>query len=381
MEVRRARRAGARDHGRGGGADGRGLPRRSHRHRGRQPGGRGARRGPAPGVRRSRWTTRRSTRRERRGLEIARSTGMFSVVFNGDVNQLTSVRAVSAEYPLRGRVMLSDEPFGRAGCSRTAIRHAARCGRIRGSRRRWAPASARSSTSARARSASSRILISRPDQGATFLDLAPSLLMNEADLDATQLIQPGSRAHARAAVRGTARGDRSVQGMARSEQEANEEIEDVEETAPQIKSAIDRSARFLSHREPGRGAAVRDRGGDGGAPLRAAASRLRRAAEDARRDARASRLSVSLMQLVIVGLLAGDPWLVAGLRRAGVAGECAHGSARAGICRRRAWRRSASASSPRSRCSADSRCRRCCSCRARRRCASCVATWGRRRRW
>src|SRR5215207_3216323 len=48
----------------------------------------------------------------RRGLEVARSTGLFSVVFNGDTNQLTSLRAVSEKYPLRGRVTLSDQPFG-----------------------------------------------------------------------------------------------------------------------------------------------------------------------------------------------------------------------------------------------------------------------------
>src|SRR5262245_676689 len=49
---------------------------------------------------------------QRRGLEVARITGLFSVVFNGDFNQLTSLRAVSPKYPLRGKVMLSDEPFG-----------------------------------------------------------------------------------------------------------------------------------------------------------------------------------------------------------------------------------------------------------------------------
>src|SRR5687768_6134652 len=48
----------------------------------------------------------------RSGLDIARSTGLFSVVFNGDTNQLTSLRAVSEKYPLRGRVTLSDQPFG-----------------------------------------------------------------------------------------------------------------------------------------------------------------------------------------------------------------------------------------------------------------------------
>ena len=33
----------------------------------------------------------------------------------------------------------------------------------------------------------------RPDEGWSFVDLAPTLLINEADLDATGLIQPGSR--------------------------------------------------------------------------------------------------------------------------------------------------------------------------------------------
>src|ERR1043165_5921787 len=47
---------------------------------------------------------------QRRGLQVSRITGTFSVVFNGDANQLTSLRAVSPNYPLRGKVMLSNEP-------------------------------------------------------------------------------------------------------------------------------------------------------------------------------------------------------------------------------------------------------------------------------
>ena len=38
-----------------------------------------------------------------------------------------------------------------------------------------------------------RVLDFRPDEGWSFVDLAPTLLINEADLAATQLIQPGSR--------------------------------------------------------------------------------------------------------------------------------------------------------------------------------------------
>ena len=125
--------------------------------------------------------------------DVARKTGLFSVVFNGDASQLTSLRAVSERYPLRGKVMLSDEPFGAPEPAHGHSRSAARSGRIRALRRRSARAWEPSSPLARSTFRVSRILITRPDQGATFLELAPSLIMNEADLAATQLIQPGSR--------------------------------------------------------------------------------------------------------------------------------------------------------------------------------------------
>ena len=49
----------------------------------------------------------------RRGLRSARSTNLLSVVFNGEASQLTNVAAVSAGYPLRGRVLVAGEPFAR----------------------------------------------------------------------------------------------------------------------------------------------------------------------------------------------------------------------------------------------------------------------------
>ena len=93
----------------------------------------------------------------------------------------------------------------------------------------------------------SRILITRPDQGATFLELAPSLIMNEADLASTQLDparQPAARA--RSCSRAPRAEIASFKTWLEANKKPNEEIEDVEDSAPQIKSAIDRSARFLS---------------------------------------------------------------------------------------------------------------------------------------
>ena len=181
---------------------------------------------------------------KRRGLQTARKTGLFSVVFNGDASQLTSVRAVSAEYPLRGKVKLSDQPFGNPEFA-TGIpargevwpesRLAAALGANVGAQLNIGASTFRVS----------RILISRPDQGATFLELAPSLVMNEEDLPATDLIQPGSRLR-RAQLFAGERGEIiDFKKWLEANKKPNEEIEDVEDSAPQIKSAIDRSARFL----------------------------------------------------------------------------------------------------------------------------------------
>ena len=44
-----------------------------------------------------------------------------------------------------------------------------------------------------ARLALSRVLDFRPDEGWSFVDLAPTLLINDLDLESTGLVQPGSR--------------------------------------------------------------------------------------------------------------------------------------------------------------------------------------------
>ena len=181
----------------------------------------------------------------KRGLTVARSTGLFSVVFNGDFNQLTSLRAVSAGYPLRGKVMLSDEPFGAPELAQGIpapgevwpdSRLAAALGATVGTQLNIGAGNFRVS----------RILISRPDQGATFLELAPSLIMNEEDLATTQLVQPGSRLRRAQLFAGPRTEIAAFKGWLESNKKPNEEIEDVQDSAPQIKSAVDRSARFLS---------------------------------------------------------------------------------------------------------------------------------------
>jgi putative ABC transport system permease protein len=182
---------------------------------------------------------------ERRGLQIARKTGLFSVVFNGDASQLSSLRAVTSNYPLRGKVKLSDQPFGVA----EEVRGNPARGEVWPESRLAAALGAGVGTQLNIGAGTfrvSRILISRPDQRATFLELAPSLLMNEADLPATQLVQPGSRMRYNHMFAGPRAEIAQFKEWLEKNKKPNEEIEDVEDSAPQIKSAIDRSGRFLS---------------------------------------------------------------------------------------------------------------------------------------
>jgi putative ABC transport system permease protein len=182
---------------------------------------------------------------KRRGLQIASSTGMFSVVFHGDDSQLTAVRAVSPEYPLRGKVLLSNEPFGKG----EQVKGNPGRGEVWPDSRLAAALGASIGTElaiGASRFRVSRILISRPDQGATFIDLAPSLLMNEADIEATQLIQPGSRLTRARLFAGPRDDIQSFRDWLKTNKKESERLLDVDETAPQIKNAMDRSGRVLS---------------------------------------------------------------------------------------------------------------------------------------
>src|SRR6185437_1427006 len=185
------------------------------------------------------------TMAKRSGLRTARATGLLSVVFEGDRSQLTDIDAVTAGYPLRGTVRVADQPFG-PGTAAPGIPPpgevwpdsrllAALRGRV-GSRLSIGAADFRVG----------RVLISRPDEGGTFTELVPNLLMNAADLPRTQLIQPGSRMSYAALFAGTPASVADFKHWLQTHRHPGERLRDISSASPQIKSAVDRAGRFLS---------------------------------------------------------------------------------------------------------------------------------------
>jgi putative ABC transport system permease protein len=181
----------------------------------------------------------------RRGLRTARSTRLLSVVFHDDRSQLTNIHAVSPGYPLRGHVSIADRLFAKG--SEVSVIPAR--GEV------WADSRLLAATGAQVGSTLSigaatfrvgHVLISIPDQGGTFAELAPSLLMNLQDLPATELVQPGSRVSYTVLFAADHGAIDEFKSWLIATKAPAERLRDVRDASPQIKSATERAASFLS---------------------------------------------------------------------------------------------------------------------------------------
>lgn len=184
---------------------------------------------------------------EARALQLATAqlTSTLSAIFNGNDNQLADVRAVSDGYPLRGQLTVADRPFA-PGVPTHAIpapgdawpdsRLAAALGlRLGGS----VEVGARTLRV-------TRILISRPDQSATFVEFTPALLINALDLAACRLIQPGSRVEYALLLAGARARLSAFRRWHARHGRPGERVADVADASPQIGQAARRAARFLA---------------------------------------------------------------------------------------------------------------------------------------
>lgn len=181
----------------------------------------------------------------RRGLDTARKVSILSVVFAGDQSQLTNLRFVSAGYPLRGKVLVDDQLFGKGH----PVTDIPAPGEVWPDSKLLAALGAKLGGELGVGASTvrvTRILISRPDQGATFADIAPTAILNVADLPAMGLVQPGSRVRYSGLFAGPRARIDGFKSWFGAHEHAGERLEDVTEESPQIHSAVDRAGRFLS---------------------------------------------------------------------------------------------------------------------------------------
>jgi putative ABC transport system permease protein len=181
----------------------------------------------------------------RRGLRVARIESMPSVVFAGEESSLIALRAVGDGYPLRGRLKTADQPFGTGtvtddipapGEAWADSRLLAKLGAVIGSSLTVGAHTVRVT----------RVLDYRPDQGGGFADLSATLMINRADLPATQLVQPGSRVSRAMLFAGEPTPIDDFRDWLATRKQPGERVQSIADASPQIRASADRAGRFLS---------------------------------------------------------------------------------------------------------------------------------------
>ena len=180
----------------------------------------------------------------RRGLATARLLSFRSVAVVGDRFQLAAVKAVDDDYPLRGALRVADAPFAedRAAAGipeRGSVWVDARLVGILGIRVND------ELTLGVARFRVSRILSYEPDRGGDLFSIAPRLLMNLADVPATELVQRGSRVKHRLLFAGAPQSIAVFRGWLSARLQTQERIQGVRDARPELRSALARANQFL----------------------------------------------------------------------------------------------------------------------------------------
>ncbi|MEQ8486311.1 MAG: FtsX-like permease family protein [Pseudomonadales bacterium] len=177
------------------------------------------------------------------GLDISDTVSFPSMVFAGDErNQLVSVKAATPGYPLRGTLVIADQPFGQ-GQPTDAL---PAVGEVWLDSRLFPALDVTIGDTVEvgmARLTISRVLITEPDRGGGMFDLGPRLLMRMEDVPRTEVVQPGSRLSYRLLLRGP---EDTLESLRESlPLEPNYFWRDIRSSSQSIGAALDRAESFL----------------------------------------------------------------------------------------------------------------------------------------
>jgi putative ABC transport system permease protein len=90
------------------------------------------------------------------------------------------------------------------------------------------------------------VVTQEPDAAISFLNSGPRIIVNEADIEATGLVQPGSRIGYRLQLAGPPERIEAFRAWALSRLQPGQRIEGIRDARPEIRSALERAEKFLS---------------------------------------------------------------------------------------------------------------------------------------
>ncbi len=181
---------------------------------------------------------------EELGLQQAQTLSFLSMVFSADRAQFSAVKAVSDDYPLRGDLIISDRAFEFG----EIVEYGPKAGEV------WLESRLLPSLDINpgevidigvAAFPVSKALIKEPDKGGGFSNTGPRVMMNMADVPATEVVMPGSRLSYRYLFAGDADTLEEFENWVKPLLNENSRIFGIKEGTEGIGSALDRGERFL----------------------------------------------------------------------------------------------------------------------------------------
>ncbi|MDN4035710.1 ABC transporter permease [Massilia sp. YIM B02443] len=198
---------------------------------------------------------------ERRGLLLADTVTFPSMAQAGEgddsMAQLSSIKAVSTGYPLRGQLTVSLDPEAAAGARGAATRAVPQPGTV------WVDPNLLPALRAKvgdtivlgnSQFRIAQLIATEPDKGASFANFAPRVMLALGDLKATGLVDDFARVTYRLQVASTDRNDlaavRDYETWLRAQIRDNNvkgvRIETLESGRPEMRATLDRAGLFLS---------------------------------------------------------------------------------------------------------------------------------------
>jgi len=178
------------------------------------------------------------------GLIISLNESFRSVVVKGDKLELAEVKAVDANYPIRGHLRTSDDLFSVEKISDTIPSQ----GSVWIDSRLLQALQVKLGESINLGAAElivEKILTYEPDRGGDLFNIAPRLMMNRDDLDKTELILPGSRIQYRLLLGGKSEEIDRYREKIKLEDNDHLRVQGIKDARPEIKSALERAEQFL----------------------------------------------------------------------------------------------------------------------------------------
>ena len=167
----------------------------------------------------------------------------------GGASKLVALKVVGTGYPLRGRLTVASAPDALGQSTRD----------IPAPGEVWADAALLEALNLNlgdelllgdARLRLGRIIVIEPDRGGGFMNFAPRVMLNQADLGATRLVQPASRLTYRFAVAGEDAPVKQFAQWAALQVERPEirgvRVESLQSGRPEMRQTMDRAEKFLN---------------------------------------------------------------------------------------------------------------------------------------